>query len=343
MRNLKRCLALLVCASLAACLSLTSGSREGTFTFGMFGDLAYRSDQEPLLDNVIADLSADPNLAFVVHVGDLGSPNATGSCTDTTWTKRFGQFQSVAHPLIFTPGDNDWVDCHGKDAVPGAQPVQRLASLRRLFFPDTQTLGKRRMTLIRQSAVDPANAKYVENARWSMGGVTFLTIHTTGSNNGVGRDAAGDAEARERTAANISWLRAGFAQARADGSRGVMILTQGNHFPGITPFPAPSSAPTTGFVDLRNALTEEVARFSRPVVLVNGDSHYFRIDKPLRRTLPAAAAKDAKAVPTSYENFTRVETFGQPNHHWLEVTVDPREREVFVFRQRIVAANIGKP
>jgi hypothetical protein len=43
------------------------------FTFGLFGDLAYRPAQEPLLDNVLADLNRVP-LAFVVHVGDLGSP-----------------------------------------------------------------------------------------------------------------------------------------------------------------------------------------------------------------------------------------------------------------------------
>jgi hypothetical protein len=41
------------------------------FTFGLFGDLAYTAAQEPLLDNVLADLNRTP-LAFVVHVG-LGS------------------------------------------------------------------------------------------------------------------------------------------------------------------------------------------------------------------------------------------------------------------------------
>ena len=38
----------------------------------------------------------------------------------------------------------------------------------------------------------------------------------------------------------------------------------------------------------------------------------------------------------------RVETFGAPNHHWLQVTVEVDEPQVFTFRQRIVAANVIK-
>lgn len=345
MKNTKRMVLVLACmavtATLTACLSLTSPTsvQGGTFTFGMFGDLAYRPEQEPLLENVLTDLNAAPNLAFVVHVGDLGAP-PFGSCTDAVWAKRLAQFQASAHPLVYTPGDNEWTDCHGRDA-PGVDPLERLARLRTVFFPDGDTLGKQRFALTRQSVTDPKNAKYVENARWSHGGITFITMHNVGSNNGLGRDAAGDAEFRERIAANIAWLRQGFAQARTDGSHAVMVVQQANIFPNITPFPAPPAAPVNGFVEIRSVLAEETLRFGKPVVLVNGDSHYFRIDKPLRRT--AASAKDAKAVPTSIENFTRVETFGQPNHHWLEVTVDLRDPQVFSFRQRIVAANVGKP
>jgi hypothetical protein len=36
----------------------------------------------------------------------------------------------------------------------------------------------------------------------------------------------------------------------------------------------------------------------------------------------------------------RVETFGTPNPHWLHVTVDPDDPNVFTFRPRIVAANV---
>jgi hypothetical protein len=70
--------------------------------------------------------------------------------------------------------------------------------------------------------------------------------------------------------------------------------------------------------------------------LVHGDSHFFRIDKPLPPRVPGAP------VLPSLENFTRVETFGTPNHHWLQVTVDPNNPNVFSFQQRIVPANTRK-
>jgi len=75
-------------------------------------------------------------------------------------------------------------------------------------------------------------------------------------------------------------------------------------------------------------LTRTVA-FGRPVVLVHGDSHDFRIDKPMLGSLGRRV-----------ENLTRVETFGENDNHWLKVTVDPTSPNVFVFDQRIVAANL---
>jgi hypothetical protein len=40
------------------------------------------------------------------------------------------------------------------------------------------------------------------------------------------------------------------------------------------------------------------------------------------------------------ESFTRVETFGELDNHWLQVTVDPNNPNVFTFEQRIVAGNL---
>jgi hypothetical protein len=82
------------------------------------------------------------------------------------------------------------------------------------------------------------------------------------------------------------------------------------------------------------ALRDETIAFRRPVAAVHGDSHYFRIDKPLL---------DAKGQ--RLENFTRVETFGDHQEngnndaHWLEVNVDPDSRQVSSYQEQIVPAN----
>ena len=76
------------------------------------------------------------------------------------------------------------------------------------------------------------------------------------------------------------------------------------------------------------------SRSRKPVVYVHGDSHYFRIDKPL-----------LDAQGRRLENFTRVETFGDNaangtnDVHWVKVLVDPQSRDVFAFQPQIVPAN----
>ena len=78
-RSRRYAVAALLVAAVATGPALAQQPAPQDFTFGLFGDLAYNAAQEPLLDNVLADLNRTP-MAFVVHVGDLGSPRA-GSCT----------------------------------------------------------------------------------------------------------------------------------------------------------------------------------------------------------------------------------------------------------------------
>ena len=311
----------------------TEDTSPRSFAFALIGDLGYRPEQEPWLENVLTDLKTSPaSLAFVVHVGDLGHPRF-GSCTNELWARRLAQFQASPHPLIYTPGDNEWTDCHEKGGAPGYDPLERLARLRTVFFPSEQSLGGRTLALTRQSRTsDPALVKYRENVRWTHGGITFVTLHVVGSNNGRGRTPEGDAEYAERNAANLAWLREGFAAARTSRSRAIMIMQQANIFHEFPPIPSELAAQQNGFTDLRALLERETIAFGKPVVLVHGDSHFFRVDKPL----------GAGGATPAVENFTRVETFGQPNHHWLQVTVEVDEPQVFTFRQRIVAANVIK-
>lgn len=303
-------------------------------TFALLGDLGYFPEQEPQVDNVFADINRDPALAFVVHLGDLSRP--VHACGNELLQRRLTQFNGTAHPLVFTPGDNDWTDCHDKEGVKGGDPLERLDNLRKLMFQGGTSLGKRTMPLVRQST-DPAFSKFRENVRWDLAGVTFVTLHVVGSNNNRGRTPEADAEYEERNKANLAWLTQAFAHARASNSRGVMVLQQANMFPAVRPN-ANADGPPSGFADLHTALEKEVVAFAKPVVLVHGDTHYFRIDNALHRRPPRG-----KAGEPAPANFTRVETFGTPNHHWLHVTVDPDDPNVFTFRPRIVEANVRKP
>ena len=282
------------------------------------------------MERVLDDINRTP-LAFLVHVGDLASPPR--ACADETRARRLAQLQTSAHPSILTPGDNDWTDCHeAQTKVKTFMPEERLTNLRDMFFAGRTTLGQRTFALQRQSdSNDPDSAEYRENVRWSRGGVVFLTLHIVGSNNNRGRTPSGDEEYARRTNANLKWLREGFRHASETNARAVMILTQANIFFENTPMAGGKEARPSGFGELRDAVEDVSNAFKKPVMFVHGDTHYFRMDKPLGGT--------RNRIPP-LENFTRVETFGQPSHHWVQITVDPDDPAIFTVRQRIIPANV---
>ena len=301
-------------------------------TFAVIGCVGYTPNQEPSLENLLTELNKTP-LAFVVHLGDLGIP-PRGSCTNELWAHRLAQFQASVHPFIYTPGDNEWTDCH-EPTVKGGDPLERLVKLRSVFFQGDSTFGQRKFALTRQSqSDDPAFAKYRENVRWDLGGVTYVTLHVVGSNNGLGRTAEGDAEYRERDRANLAWLQQGFAHAKVIQSQAIVIMQQANPFPEFPPAPG-TPQKLSGFADLRMQLQKEAVAFAKPVVLIHADSHFFRVDKPFS----PRGARDPDVIP-ELENFTRVETFGAPYNHWVQVTANANDPNVFTFRPSIVAANV---
>ena len=59
----------------------------------------------------------------------------------------------------------------------------------------------------------------------------------------------------------------------------------------------------------------------KPVLLVHGDTHWQRVDKPLRN--PANGKRLA--------NFTRAETFGYPFMGWVKVFIEPDRPALFRF------------
>jgi hypothetical protein len=314
------------------------------FEFALIGDQQYNEESEAQFTRLMTDVDRS-SVVFVVHVGDFKAGTSM-PCNDELFESRKRQFDASRHPFVFTPGDNDWTDCHNERAGK-YEPVERLAKLRAVFFAEGRSLGRRKLALEGQGA-DPRYAKFRENVRWAHGGVLFATIHMVGDNNNLGRTPGQDAEFRERDAANLAWLRDVFAAAKRDGSRAIALFTQANprferSYPtgrvrslGIRPPPTTAS----GFTAFLTTLEAEVVAFGKPVALLHGDTHYFRVDKPLFRTGAEGPGDRGRQI----ENFTRVESFGFPEAHWIRVIVDPNDPGVFTFREEIVAANrFGKP
>ena len=340
-------------ALLLTCLTLACGSaasQERVFDFALIGDMPYTKVQEREYQRVLGALNS-ADLAFVAHIGDFqfdarpynqNPAIASMPCVDDNYKTILASFQSIHHPFILTPGDNDWTDCWPLQAQK-VDPLELLAKVRSMFFPEGRSLGQRPLAVKNQST-DAQFAKFRENLRWSIGGVTFVSLHIVGSNDNFGRTPEMDGEHLERKAANIVWMKQAFAEAKASNGRGLVILTQAN--PGFENFWPPAAKtryfipfiprgqalpnPTTAFGDYIETLAEELETFDKPVAYLHGDTHLFRIDKPLY----------SKKTNRVFENFTRVETFGWPDTHWVRVTVDPADPQLFRFKAEIVPENV---
>jgi hypothetical protein len=326
------------------------GAANAAYAVGLWGDLPYSEEQATQgVPNLIVDMNSQ-KLAFSVHNGDLkqgsGSP-----CDDALYVRSLGYFNSLEAPAMFTPGDNDWTDCD-RPANGGFSSLERLSRERQIFFPSPNSMGQR--TIVQQVQSAPfclgetaLHTRYeeacAENRRWTYGRVTYVTLNIQGSCNNLCDTNPDAPEYAARNAANIAWMREAFAAAIAEGSAAVMVISQGN--PGFDlsdPTRTSTRNPQTlaqttgpdGFQSFLVALRQEVIAFRKPVAYVHGDSHYFRVDRPL-----------LDSVGRRLENFTRVETFGNSagngtnDVQWLKVLVDPKSREVFAYQAQIVPEN----
>ncbi len=330
--------ALLAVAALA--VALAGGTARGdaparAHAVGLWGDVPYSDDQLARgVPNLIADMNRHA-LAFSVHDGDIKA--GSSRCDDAVYTQFAALLDRLRAPALYTPGDNEWTDCD-RPAAGGFSSGERLAFLRRTLFADAYSAGQRKLRPEQQAA------PYVENRRWRHGAVTYATLHVVGSDDNLGDVAPDPAEHAARSAATIRWMRESFARASGRGDAAVMLVIQANPgFDESDPTRAPVRDPRTllgpqgpdGFTAFLRALREETIAFGRPVALVHGDSHVFRIDKPL-----------LDAEGRRIQHFTRVETpgdhaqSGSNDVQWVKALVDARDPEVFSFEHEIVPGNL---
>ena len=276
---------------MALCFAFASDLAAAEFTFAVFGDTPYSREEEARFPDLIAEMNREP-LAFVAHVGDFKA--AWMRCDDELYLLRRAWFELSHPPFVFVPGDNEWTDCW-RFSAGRYDPLERLRKLREIFHRGEESLGQRRIRLARQSA------EYPEHARWRHGEVQFVTLNVPGGANNARRMPE---EFRDRNAAAIQWLGEAFRLAREDGSGAVVVLMQAN----------PWASPTShyfGYRELLAALARETREYRGEVLLVHGDTHRHRVDRPLRD--PAGSAPLA--------NFTRVEVFGYPTMNWVRIRV----------------------
>ena len=259
-------------------------------------------------------------------------------------------WSELRDPLVYTPGDNEWTDCQKAKEGGGVKnsageyvtyaaghPVANLALVRQMFFPEPgRTLGSRDKRVTSQAqAFDPthpSDAEYVENVMWEQSKILFVTINVPGGSNndddlwntgafGVVKSAPQIQEAAQRTAADLRWLDAAFARAKAHGAKGVLIMEQADMWDldGTGPSLA-HIANYEPFIAKIAALTKD---FAKPVLLIDGDSHHYRSDNPLLDNAPCVVETGVgtQTAPCADDNYDTHPYYaeGVSNFHRLTV------------------------
>ena len=318
------------------------------FTLAVFGDWPYN---HLLLDSarlLIDSVNADPEVKLVLHVGDIhsGSMPCTGAGLSPPpagsvpfWNEGiYYLFEQFNDPLVYTPGDNEWADCHKKKELSSGAPLNELAAVRKLFFPNPgYTLGGHKKKISTQAEdfdrKHPGDAQFVENVMWEHERVVFITLNLPGSNNDglpwtapFANEPARAAEAAQRTLADIRWLGAAFDRAEEEGAKAVLIGIQANMWDPEALLPGGDGL--SNYTIFVHELAQRSLHFGRPVLLINGDSHVFGVDQPLAN--PTSAAGVIHNTPV-VSNLTRITVQGSTSApaEWLRLSVDPHSPQVF--------------
>ncbi|NQW80529.1 MAG: hypothetical protein HQ445_05065 [Polaromonas sp.] len=288
------------------------------FSFVALGDLPYGSEAHAYPPyRVLIGTINKMHPPFSIHVGDVKSGSTL--CSDQELQAQTGHFNMFEAAVVYTPGDNEWTDCHR--ANNGAyDPQERLQALRKRFFTPGQSLGKAPLKLQNQSTLDPAHSQFIENQRWLYQQVLFVTLHIVGSNNNFEvRDPSAVAEFFERDKANVAWIRDAFAFAQQTSAKANVFAMQADVFESKSiweDFPGHS-----GFRNsIGNTLLPLTAEAAVPVLLIHGDSHVFRFDQPFNM------------AKKPLNNLTRLIVPGANDVRAVHVTVDTRQPMLFAVR-----------
>jgi hypothetical protein len=313
--------------------------RSRPFTYGVIGDTPYGAPQIANFPNDVAEINADPDVQLVMHLGDI--KNGSSECTTPYFEQIRADFDGFADPLVYTPGDNEWTDCHRANnggywpagpVLNGDSRPARLSEIHRIFFPQPGwTLGQQPIH------VQTQGGNYVENVIWARDDVQFGDLNVPGSNNdwlpwfNQPQTQSQIDEVSQRTQADLRWMDRIFDHARDDHDRAVAIGIQADMWD-----PAIEGDPTQydHFQPIVQELARQALRFHGQVLLLNGDSHAFVDDHPLADpTRPQN--KSIYGIAQDVPNLRRITVNGStmPCHEWLKLSVDPHSPAVFSYQR----------
>src|SRR6476620_4063558 len=103
-------LALAGTAAFSVLSTPSSAAEPSESTFAVIGDVPYGATQIAAFPSWIQQINADPDVTSVIHLGYI--KNGSSVCSDDYFAMIRQDFDTFADPFVYTPGDNEWTDCH---------------------------------------------------------------------------------------------------------------------------------------------------------------------------------------------------------------------------------------
>jgi hypothetical protein len=95
--------------------------KSNPLTLAVFGDSPYDPTGTAQFDatpEFIRSINNDSDVSVVLHVGDLHS--GSQACTEAYDQAIYNFWTAFQEPVVYTPGDNEWMDCHKKKQSGGS-------------------------------------------------------------------------------------------------------------------------------------------------------------------------------------------------------------------------------
>ena len=311
---------------------------DDAFSFVALGDTAYTEERYVEYEELIQTINHS-DAAFSIHVGDTIGYQSCSQESDQRVSNFFEQFQK---PVVYTPGDNEWRDCNFEsddwnektEARNYTFRLERLETLRRLYFSKPESLGQTKLHVTRQSDVSDFS-NMVENSYWIHNDVLFATVHIVGSANGMSAwSEATSLESIRRAKANGAWIDT-LAEivAEQDIKAVVLAMHAGLFADGMASGEMSKIVGhriRDGFFSSYGHTVFELLplfnSFEKPILVIHGDFHEFIVDRPF---LTYNSEKDPDQ--NRNKHVIRLQVFGAPESKAVKITVEPDTPWVFGF------------
>jgi len=250
--------------------------------FAAIGDTPYFSDEISNLEKTLA-LMADVEIPFVVHIGDIFSGGE--DCSAERYQVRANVFHNTPMPFLITIGDNEYNDC------PEPRTARQLFRKIILNSPSSHQIVHGSGSSFTPIHVT-RQVGLIENASWSYKNTDFIMLMLPAL---PGGSALTRDEINAMLEMNTLFLVKGFKNAKLNNRDSVVVMMHSD----------PSECHAYQCSDFNARLKDEVRRFNKPVLLINGSDH------------------DREFVDTGYQglnHWAHLRPGNEPAAWWPEVT-----------------------